>query len=439
MRYRLTVIAAVAGLLFFAALPGAANERVARELLAEIDDAHRSLAAEQQRVTDERSALQQRLASRQAQLHTLRAEARAMQRARDNATTSLDVLRAKLERWQDQEQYRLRLINNVLNLRGDGGIHTELTGGTQALVERIRSLAANLEPRWQPAELVDESGRMRPASQLTLGPVSWFVDESSAAAGLVATEDHPHGISLVFNERESQRLHQSAQGADVELDFDPTLGRAIRLRNQSESVFEHVMKGGIWIGPILFAALLATAIAIGKSIQLARLPTLSPALPQRVAMLANAGTVPSGTLKQLQSEVSDTESRLIDAVAGIPQSEQRNDAIWRLLAAHRAQLERFVGAIAVIASIAPLLGLLGTVSGMIKTFRLMTLFGAGDPAAVSSGISEALVTTELGLVVAIPALIVHALLTRRIKRYQSQLDDTAVALSHLKVAGRDTS
>jgi len=69
--------------------------------------------------------------------------------------------------------------------------------------------------------------------------------------------------------------------------------------------------------------------------------------------------------------------------------------------------------IAVTAATSPLLGLLGTVSGMIATFNLITLFGSGDPKPLAGGISEALVTTLFGLVVAIPALILHAFLSRR--------------------------
>jgi biopolymer transport protein ExbB len=69
--------------------------------------------------------------------------------------------------------------------------------------------------------------------------------------------------------------------------------------------------------------------------------------------------------------------------------------------------------LAVTAASAPLLGLLGTVSGMIRTFNLITLFGSGDPKPLAGGISEALITTLFGLVVAIPALILHAFLSRR--------------------------
>ena len=67
----------------------------------------------------------------------------------------------------------------------------------------------------------------------------------------------------------------------------------------------------------------------------------------------------------------------------------------------------------------------------IQSLKLMTLFGAGDASAVSGGISEALVTTELGLVVAIPALLMHALLSRKVKTYYGSLESCAVQLSQI--------
>ena len=74
-------------------------------------------------------------------------------------------------------------------------------------------------------------------------------------------------------------------------------------------------------------------------------------------------------------------------------------------------LNRFGTAILVIAAVAPLLGLLGTVTGMIATFDIITEFGTGDPKLLSGGIAIALVTTELGLIVAIPTLLVGNLLS----------------------------
>src|SRR5690606_40778867 len=83
--------------------------------------------------------------------------------------------------------------------------------------------------------------------------------------------------------------------------------------------------------------------------------------------------------------------------------------------------------IAIAAAAAPLMGLLGTVTGMIKTFNLITVFGTGDAKSLSSGISEALVTTELGLIVAIPCLILHGLLSRLARRKLGQMEQVAIA------------
>ncbi|MGK0345867.1 MAG: biopolymer transport protein ExbB, partial [Myxococcota bacterium] len=77
------------------------------------------------------------------------------------------------------------------------------------------------------------------------------------------------------------------------------------------------------------------------------------------------------------------------------------------------RLERYSTAILVVAAVAPLLGLLGTVTGMITTFDVLTQFGTGDPKMLSGGISEALITTQLGLIVAIPAVFVGNLLAAR--------------------------
>ena len=95
----------------------------------------------------------------------------------------------------------------------------------------------------------------------------------------------------------------------------------------------------------------------------------------------------------------------------------------------KPQLERFLPWLSVTAAATPLMGLLGTVVGMIKTFTLITIFGSGDPKALSSGISEALVTTELGLVVAIPTLIIHGALLRLAKRRISAMELTATEFS----------
>ncbi len=102
----------------------------------------------------------------------------------------------------------------------------------------------------------------------------------------------------------------------------------------------------------------------------------------------------------------------------------------------QAPLERYLGVLSVSAAAAPLLGLLGTVTGMIHTFRLITMFGTGDARLLSGGISEALVTTEAGLMVAIPALLVHAWCVRRVRRNASLHKQAALCLLRLAKSNR---
>jgi biopolymer transport protein ExbB len=81
--------------------------------------------------------------------------------------------------------------------------------------------------------------------------------------------------------------------------------------------------------------------------------------------------------------------------------------------------------------------LLGTVTGMINTFKLITMFGTGDAKTLSSGISEALVTTECGLIVAVTALLIHAFLTRRIRGFITSLEQAAVGFVNGLALSRD--
>ena len=194
--------------------------------------------------------------------------------------------------------------------------------------------------------------------------------------------------------------------------------------------------GGIWIFPILAFAVIAVLIAAGKAIQLLRLPIINADLVEELA--TSFKRVGQGSLQEKNENLhwlekaSGMQKSLIKIALETDVGQKRDDKLYSKLLDCKNYLEYWLGAVAVIAAVSPLLGLLGTVSGMIQTFKLMTIFGAGDPAAVSGGISQALVTTEFGLVVAIPALLLHALLSRKVKSYYAQLESCSVNLSQLK-------
>ncbi|MGV6850649.1 MAG: MotA/TolQ/ExbB proton channel family protein [bacterium] len=115
------------------------------------------------------------------------------------------------------------------------------------------------------------------------------------------------------------------------------------------------------------------------------------------------------------------------------------DIISESILHESSHLNRFGGFILVIAGVAPLLGLLGTVTGMISTFDIITEFGTGDPKMLSSGISVALVTTEIGLIVAIPALIMGNLLSGWADRIKTDMEHAALHVMNLYQNAKESS
>ncbi|PCK08226.1 MAG: energy transducer TonB [Alteromonadaceae bacterium] len=102
----------------------------------------------------------------------------------------------------------------------------------------------------------------------------------------------------------------------------------------------------------------------------------------------------------------------------------------------RPSIEAYLGMIKIISMVAPLLGLLGTVTGMIQTFQAITIYGAGDPQAMAGGISGALVTTVLGLVVAIPTVLIHSYLNGKAKAIVHILDEQSAGLIAEKIESK---
>jgi biopolymer transport protein ExbB len=118
------------------------------------------------------------------------------------------------------------------------------------------------------------------------------------------------------------------------------------------------------------------------------------------------------------------------------QREDLENGLQEAILGEIPRLERFLSTLAVLASIAPLLGLLGTVTGMINTFQIITFHGTSDPRLMSGGISEALVTTMLGLGVAIPIMLCHSLLSRRVETIIAQLEEKSISFVNMVCQAR---
>jgi biopolymer transport protein ExbB len=426
---------AALSLLLSASAPALADlDDVREELTRNIQTSQRELTAVQATVARERGDLAQRLAAAQNRVLDLRERAVAARRLADEETLTLQQIETRLEAWREQSRFQSNLLAGFLDKTGTRRLSEpgaiDLRTDLGVLAAHVDEQESRLYPRWEKGRVVLPEGEIADGDVLSVGPVAWFRRAEPEQSGVIRRDGNLTRVSLILAGSAHdgiEALYRTSQGV---VTFDPTLSRALLLAEDDETAWQHLQRGGVWVIPIVLFALFATVTAVAKAVWLYRLPAPTPALAERVQAALGRG---DEALRTLTQQVSGPQAKLLDVALANQTHEQRDDRLYAALLVERNALERWLGAIAMTASVAPLLGLLGTVSGMITTFKAMTLFGSGDPSVVSGGIAEALITTELGLVVAIPALLAHALMSRRVKSYFAQLENDAVQLSQLPV------
>lgn len=208
-------------------------------------------------------------------------------------------------------------------------------------------------------------------------------------------------------------LH-GAQDGSVRMAVDPSQGQLLKVLVQAPSIKERIDQGGT-VGYIIIVLAL-----IGLVIALMRFLALTALSAKMNAQQKNAGSPnennPLGRIlavyhKDPNVDVETLELRLDEAVLKeVP------------------AIERGLPTLKILAAIGPLLGLLGTVTGMIQTFQALALFGTGDPKLMADGISQALMTTVLGLVMAIPLVLLHSFLAGRAQGLVQTLEEESAGL-----------
>lgn len=217
----------------------------------------------------------------------------------------------------------------------------------------------------------------------------------------------PAGVS----KRKLKNLQTESEGTFT-IDIDPTRGAILEKLIQKKTLFQRIADGGLVGYVIILLGLAGVALA-----------------SERIYVLRNV------LLKIKNQENSDSVSDdnllgmlISTANANINESLDSLELILdEKIQSITPTIEIRVKAIKLIATVAPLLGLLGTVIGMIETFQAITLFGTGDPKLMAGGISQALVTTMLGLIVAAPLLFMHS--------YAENYSNTIIAFLEEKASG----
>ncbi|MBD0412849.1 MotA/TolQ/ExbB proton channel family protein [Pseudoalteromonas distincta] len=421
-------------LLFSANISFAASSDDAKQsILSDIKTAQRTLSKTQNSISKEQATLAKQIFTKQQSLSKLREQAAVNRRLADENTLSLDQLQTRLDTWQQQQQYQLNLLSRFVRQNTSNSASSNESANSQnELLSSVVSLINNQEqalyPQLKKQSVVLSNGELSQANTLQVGPVAWFSTQTPKLMGLLNLDDESNALKVALVQSTSDdnpldnTLKQNGVGSTL-LTFDPSLTHLVTSQAQQESPLEHLEKGGLWAIPIILFACFALTIALLKAAQLLRLSKIKMHSQMQLQQLFKA---------ENSSEFAGMQQQLFNLTLQSEKGQVRDDQLFNQLIHDKHKLDNFIGAIAVTAAVAPLLGLLGTVSGMIETFKMMTLFGSGDPEVVSGGIAQALITTELGLVVAIPALVLNALLSRKAKAYYSQLEGFALQLSQLE-------
>jgi biopolymer transport protein ExbB len=207
-------------------------------------------------------------------------------------------------------------------------------------------------------------------------------------------------------------FEKATEGLET-LAIDPSRGSILALLVETPSFGERIEQGGPIGYAIIVLGILAGAVGLVRFVIV--FLTNRKVRAQSGSSQASTNN-PLGRVLAVFDENRDADLETLEL--------KLDEAILR----ESAKLERFLWAIKVVSVVAPLMGLLGTVTGMIRTFQAITLFGAGDPKMMAGGISEALVTTMLGLCVAIPLVLIHAFVSSGKKEIVEVLEEQTAGM-----------
>jgi len=260
-----------------------------------------------------------------------------------------------------------------------------------------------------------------------VGPETYFLPAEGGPVGTVRPrEGARYPISYPLAAWKAPDAAAFFSGRPALVLADASGGKALRLDETRGTFWQHVQKGGAVAMAIVIVGVLAAVMILQKMRDLARMGVDSPATVE-----AFLNTVASGNTAEAEMMVKTLKRTTRELFSvGLQSAAQPKtileERLQAVLLEQRLHYERRLPLLAVIAVASPLMGLLGTVVGLVKTFALITVFGTGNAGKLSSGISEVLVSTELGLAVAIPTLVAHGFLAQRIHKNLSLLERYAL-------------
>lgn len=418
-----------------------------------LEGALRELSSERDRIAREKIPLSKEVATLENEVAELRQEAARLVRVQDSSTIDLSTLRKQVADLEEQESFvtaRLTEFMRDFEARLHIAEVPRYEKVTQAakLAEQNASLDAEGKRAAQVAvvnaaiehlhalqggevftgEALSPDGLLVPGRFVAFGPSVFFASEDGDVAGLVEQQLNaadPVVVSLPGGSGDG--LFELAEAGVGEVPLDPTLGKALKIEQAGKSLGKYIEEGGPVGLVIIFLGLTAFGLTIFKTWEILSFKVAERRVVDGILDDLAQGSQAAAAKRAAQIEGVAGEMLELGVRHAGDSRDILEELMFEKILTVRPKIERFLPFLSITTAASPLLGLLGTVVGMINTFNLLTIFGTGDAKSLSSGISEALVTTALGLIVAIPTLLMHGSLVRLAKRKLGQLEELSVA------------
>ena len=434
-----------------------ARDALAREAAEENAAAEKAAAESRARILADRKALEKAVSSLEAANAVLEKEIESLSQTSQKLTTHEQALGESLAQTDsmiDELVGVIRVNAKDVDALIAQNLQTALaekqTGFLESLAQEqrfpgmadVRGLAQGLRDQiaasgavmLQKGTIVDRAGRDVAADILLLGPFTaayrlggeaGFCNYSTAGRKLYALSRLPGG-------RMQKGLIQYMGGKSDSVPMDISRGGALRQLTHELKLWEQVPKGGPIVWPILLILAVGILIVIERVVFLLRKRLNADKLMDIIESHTSTNdwaACEDACIQYGKKPVARVIKSGLDCCQ--MQREEMENSLQEAILREIPPMERFLSTLGMLAAIAPLLGLLGTVTGMIDTFHVITLHGTGDPRLMSGGISEALVTTMLGLSVAIPLMLSQTLLSRAVDKKIGEMEEKAVALVNI--------
>ncbi len=429
-------------------LMGQSINGMIQDVQTDLEEATQILSEQRNTIAEEKIPMATRLRELQQSVEKLRLEANRAARLRDSSSLDLNSLEADIKARQDEVDYLNNLMVEYLSSLESRLHPAELPKYLDTLASAFSSVddpSLTQNDKWEVLlaalqdgiDHVDENvgaaildgqavsdGQLLNGQVILYGPTAFFSGQGQGGMLIKGETDVPVLYALDGFQSNIDEVIGSGTGT---LPVDSTLGRAMAIQQTEESLTEHIAKGGIWIFPILGFAFVATTLSIFKFIENSRM-TIGKNVDIRPIIADLKAGNKDEALAKARALPTPANDLIVNGVEGSDQPKEiLEEMMIENIVTLQPKLERLLPFIQVTAAVSPLLGLLGTVTGMINTFKLITIFGTGDAKQLSGGISEALITTEFGLIVAIPSLIAYAILSRQAKSTLANLEKISMS------------